>query len=123
MPGALWRTDETVVLIYFQSRKVCHEACRKLIERKCGTQRDLSGIRGKLSSVRSSFRDLWNPISRQWNLEAVDQWLLKQDIANIGTLMSLEPDDQHIIFEVSSGTVPNQTSNLTSVVSGAHFRA
>lgn len=122
MPGPLWRDDETVVLIFFQSRKVCHEACRKLIERKCGTHRDLTGIRGRLASVRGSFGDLWNPTSRQWNLEAVDQWLLKQDVANVGTLTSLEPDDQHIIAEVSQA-VPNQTSNLTSVVPGAHFRA
>jgi len=51
MPGALWRTDEIIVLVYFQLWKVCHEACRRLIERKCGTQRDLAGIQGKLAHI------------------------------------------------------------------------
>lgn len=98
MPGALWRTDEIVVLTYFQSRKVCHEACRKLIERKCGTLRDLTGIRGKLA--------FWNPDSQQWNLEALDRWLLEQEVANFDTLLSLEPNDRQIISEVRCGLHP-----------------
>ncbi len=106
MPGALWRTDETVVLIYFQSRKVSHEACRKLIERKCGTQRDLTGIRGKLASVRGSPSRLWNPDLQRWNLEALDRWLLEQHIANFDALVSLEPNDQQIISEVRYGICP-----------------
>ncbi len=65
MPGALWRTDEIVVLVYFQPRKVCHEACRKLLEKKCGTQRDLAGIRGKLAHVQGTFSNLWNSDSQQ----------------------------------------------------------
>jgi len=100
MPGALWRTDETVVLVYFQSRKVCHEACRKLIEKKCGTQRDLTGIRGKLASVRA-FPDLWDTNTQQWNLRMVDQWLLEQDAANFSSLMMFELADQQIVSEVS----------------------
>ena len=73
MPRVLWRTDEIVVLVYFQSRKVCHEACRKLIQRKCATQRDLAGIRGKLAQIRGRYSELWNSELQQWNLEAIDQ--------------------------------------------------
>lgn len=73
MPGALWRADEIVVLVYFQSRKVCHEACRKLIRKKCGTHRDLTGIRGKLAHIRGAYSDLWNPNLQRWNLEMVNQ--------------------------------------------------
>lgn len=102
MPGALWRTDETVVLVYFQSRKVGHEACRKLIQHKCGTQRDLSGVRGKLASIRNAFPELWDTNSQEWNLDVVDEWLLEQDPANFSYLTSFEPEDQQIVSAVSS---------------------
>lgn len=101
MPGALWGTDETVVLLYFRSRKVSHEACRKLIETKCGTQRDLAGVRGKLASVRKASPELWDANTQQWNMGLVDQWLLEQDAARIDYLISFGRDDQQLVSDVS----------------------
>jgi len=101
MPRVLWRTDEIVVLVYFQSRKVCHEACRKLIQRKCATQRDLAGIRGKLAHIRGRFSELWDSELQQWNLEAVDQWLSEQDTANFADLTNFDSADQQLVLEVS----------------------
>jgi len=78
--------------------------CRKLIEIKCGTQHNLTGIHGKLRSVRIASPELWNPNTKQWNVGLVDQWLLEQDAAEFSYLISFERDDQQLVFEVSSRT-------------------
>lgn len=58
MPRVLWRTDEIVVLVYFQSRKVCHEACRKLIQRRSPICRFEWTSRPITSVIRENLRTL-----------------------------------------------------------------
>jgi len=100
MGGDQWSVTEDIVLLYFNSRGVQHEACAALIQQKCSTARDMLGVRSRLRLHHKDRQFIWDTTAQRWNLDALDQWLLDQNAWNLQSLLSFNQEDADIVFKV-----------------------
>lgn len=128
MPKTKWTTEQTLVLIYFNSCHVTYEECRHLILHKCNILRNLGSLRGKVISVRhevlqKGLQPLWDVSKRCWIRENVDLWILNQrkNIQTFEKLIEFGATEQGIIKKknlqrvkdvILESTVPQPAVNL-----------
>jgi len=98
--GSRWSPVEETVLLYFNSIGVQHEACAALITLKCDRPRNVIGVRHKLKDLRKKYPSLWDVNTQKWNLDAVDKWLLDQDILNLQRFLSLDQEEEKRVVKV-----------------------
>ena len=99
--GNRWSKVEETILLYFNSRGVQHEACAALITLKCNRIRSMLGIRHRLEDLRKHNPSLWDVNAQNWNLDAVNMWLLDQNIPNLQSFLSFGREEETIVERVS----------------------
>ena len=99
--GIRWSKVEETILLYFNSRGVQHEACAALITLKCNRTRNMLGIRHRLEDLRKHNPSLWDVNAQNWNLDAVDAWILDQNIPNLQSFLSFCREEETIVERVS----------------------
>lgn len=96
--------SEIAIVVYFAFRNAGHEECRKILNLKIAEQFEKSwttlSIRNKLDNIRK-IDSLWNE-AEEWNVAAVDEWLVALDIENLQALLVTEYKELNQISKMSS---------------------
>lgn len=99
-----WTNSEIAIVVYFAFRNANHEECRKILNLKIAEQFEKSwttlSIRNKLDDIRK-IDSLWNE-AEEWNIAAVDEWLVALNIKNLQALLVTEYKELNQISKMSS---------------------
>lgn len=87
MTPQAWELCEVIVILFFASRTVSHEACVDLLNYKCNSFRELPAVQSKLQAICQKHRGFYNTESKTWNMEAVDEWISSQNVDNLKDLI------------------------------------
>ena len=99
MGGPAWSDHETAIVVYFASRHVSHEGCRKILALKCAGKRTTVAIRNKLDGVRQ-IDGLWHERTG-WDRNKVDKWLVGLGIHSLCTLVGAGFEELQMVAPVS----------------------
>ena len=113
MGGRPWAQDEIAIIVYFASRKVDHESCRRLLSHLAQSQRSAYAIRGKLDTVRDMDLGLWSQ-NAGWNVSAVDWWLLGLNVSNLTSILQIGLPELEMMSAVSDFARMLERQYLTS---------
>lgn len=97
-----WRIDETIVLLFFSSCKVSQAICKNFISDRCGIERGVISIRGRLTSfrhiiLRENKPTLYDCKAKIWLRKNVDDWIKSQGYSNLQWLIRFEAVDAMIV--------------------------
>lgn len=97
----LWSLEEEAILLYFVSRKICHEAVAELLRRR-GYSRTPPAINAKLTVIRALHPYL-SPSIRDWDPGEVNRYIdLRLGHDYVNELVKFTVEDSEIVVRVSS---------------------
>ena len=102
MGGTSWMNEEIVIIVFYASRNVYHQACSEVLSLKTNIKREVTAIRDKLKQIRKQNPHLYDSTTNKWNISAVDEWLWKQEVQNLESLVTLWTEEAQIVQKVKS---------------------
>ncbi|KAI9766701.1 MAG: hypothetical protein M1840_006345 [Geoglossum simile] len=79
MAGTKWTDLETVIVLYFISRKVTQAACEDLLKDRLQASRSVVAIRSKMKDLREANPKLYE--GGEWVVDEVDTWIQEQGLS------------------------------------------
>lgn len=104
-----WTPKEIALVVFYASRRVCHQACSDLLLSKLQATRDYTAVRSKLRSLRMKTPGLHDG-TKTWCLSAVEAWL--EQFHEVEDLLTFNEDDLSILCKV----------RILKFMSEVHFR-
>jgi hypothetical protein len=69
-----WSDAEKIVVLFFLSRLVTHNACADLLQHKLSSSRSTGMITNHVRLLKK-IPGVWDKYTESWNIEAVDRWI------------------------------------------------
>ena len=105
--GPRWSDQENVVAVYFISRGIPQDLMPEVLALKCpgSKRRSVHSVRNQIYELRTDcglYNNKCRARLKRWKLNAVDEWLNKQSVTDMRSLIAYDHDVKKILANVSS---------------------